>query len=251
MANIGNAAMRVLEVAKASQPSPSNVPAKRGAEIAPAWFDRETDVEMPNRLFSAWQSALGPRQVRRALTVSERGKLEARAAALSAGLIPFSRDQEGLVDAEIAAMFNGFRSMRQQGEDVAFTVEVTRRVLREFPLWAIAEGCMAIAQRRAVTNPPLDARWPPNDGQIFEVVAGVVKHHRKALSTVTALLEATVEPPAPPRQEPPEQGEQYPQWMRAADLGPLENMAPPDGKHAQRVMADIEARKAQRTAAEG
>lgn len=231
---------------KASRPTHSAVPAKRGATIAPAWLNRETDIDMPNTLFSAWHSAFEPRQIRRALTVAERGKLEARSAALSDGLLPFSRDQEGLVDAEIAAMFNGFRSMRQ-GDNVALTVEVTRRVLREFPLWAIAEGCLSIAQRRAVTNPPMDARFPPNDGQIYEIVAGVVSRYRKALNTVNALLTATVEEPAPANYE-LRDGIEYPQSRKAADLGSLNDFPPPDGKHAQRVMADLAARKAQREA---
>jgi len=166
--------------------SPS-LPAERDADGLPVEFDRECDHEIPRRLFCSWKEEGKPREVVRALTAGERAKLDARAAALEQAL-RYLPDEERPIKAELAAMFSGFRSMRQQGEDIAATVEITRGVLRQFPLWAIAKGCMKIAQGRA----RLDRRYAPNDAEINKVIAGIVRPYCEAIDRARALLLAPV-----------------------------------------------------------
>ncbi len=134
---------------------------------------------------------------------------------------------------------------RVSADDIDVMVHVLLVVLRDFPAWAIKEACRRIVMNEA----GLDGEWPPNDIQVHAVVANVVKPYREALNKVTALLEAPIEPPEPPR------------LSRAeieAKLGrPLLSMPPEakaiadppepyDGKHMQRVEAELVARRARR-----
>ena len=186
--------MAKLERGEALQPTPSGLPAVR-----PAILDREADFEIPHRVWSSWMPANGPRHLRRALTVPERAAVERRVHELIGGLRPFEGPECDRVDAAISAMLGGFRSMRQTGDDVEATIIVLRSVLREFPAWAICEGCRRIATNQA----GLDPKWPPNDTQVHSVVAGVVATFRKTLRTAQGLLDAPIEPPPTPRVEPP------------------------------------------------
>jgi hypothetical protein len=182
--------------AAASEPSPSvALPVPRSTAIKPPLLDHDCDIDLPRKLFSAWIPDNGPREIRRALTAEERSRLELRAAAVRDGLQPYFAEEEHAVDAEIAAMLNGFRLMaRQQDDDVTATVEIIRCVLQPFPLWAIAKACMTISQAQA----GLDPRYPPNDSQIYVVVERVVTSYRKTLDTVEALFAAPVERRDPP-----------------------------------------------------
>lgn len=179
----------------------------------------------------------------RELTADERAKLEGRVGALSGALRPFDNHEIPVVEAELAAMFSGFRAMRQTGEDVASVVEVTRRVLAEFPAWAIAKACLLIARNQAVVDGKhLDRRYTPNDTEIYAVVSSLVKMRREALTSAKALLSAPVEPPAPQR---PKDGPSAPRPQRAPQAPPV---PAGDGKHAERVAADLAARAARRAA---
>jgi hypothetical protein len=165
-------------------------PAKKTAEGLPVKFDRDTDFEIPRRLFSAFKPNVGPRELRREMRPDERAAIEARAAALELALRPFDpQDERATVTASIAAMFGGFRAMRQQGDDVESIATVTRAVLREFPAWAIAEACLRIARHET----KIDPRFAPNDSEIIDVVRNVVSQYRDNLEQAKALLEAPVE----------------------------------------------------------
>jgi len=85
-------------------------------------------------------------------------------------------------------MFSGFRFMRQQGDDVEATLEITLAALREFPLWAIEQACLKIARGKA----GLDRRYSPNDAEIVAVVADIVAVHVANLQEVRGLLGARV-----------------------------------------------------------
>lgn len=242
----------VLEKAKkaaGSQLSPSvehNLPAKRDQTGFPVLFDRECDLEIPSQLLSSWTPENGEREIIRELKPAERLNLNGRARALTEALQPYSEQETNRVEAELAAMFNGFRSMRQQGADVVGTIEITRRVLREFPVWAIAKGCMKIAQDRAELN----ARFAPNDAEIYRVVAEIVRHFRKTLAKVKSVLTAQIEKPEPKRPTLAEIeamlgrkiiDDDHRERMRVAAMG--------DGRHAQRVMVDLAERKRAKEAA--
>ena len=213
-----------------SRASPTNLPSKPvGPPPPPAIVDRGCDVELPRRLLSTWTPADGARQIVRALVPKERAALECRQAELQDGLRPHRRAEEGSVKALIAGMLGGFRSMRAQGDDALATVETTRFVLAEFPVWAISKACVMIA-RNEVSR---DNRWPPNDAELAEIVGRIVKPYKDNLKRADLLLTAKVEESVKvPTQSIPRQ---------EATQAPPE--AHRDGLHAKRVMADLEARK--------
>lgn len=244
MNNIGNLAAGVIRQAQASPDSRSNMPAiptRTDGENLPALFDPECDRVIPDRVFSGWVPSDGPRAIVRHLRPAERAKVEARAIALRNAVTAHHVSENRKVRAELAAMLGGFRAMRQQGDDALAMIEVTARVVREFPLWAIAKGCMEIAQNKA----SLDPRWPPNDDQVYAVVTGIVALYRKHLKIAEALLVAPLEEQDPPR---PARADVEATLGRSVTTPAKPDQpapeAPHDGKHAQRVMADLAARKA-------
>ena len=198
------------------------------ADGLPVRFDRLVDL-LPRRLV-CFRPESGPVELWREMRPDERGPLEARAAALDLALRPFREDQVTDVEASIGAMLAGFRSMRQQGEAVEDVVVITRAVLREFPAWAIAQGCLKIARHETRSDP----RFAPNDAEIVEVVRNVVKPYREALDAATALLGAVV---------------QSGETARGSTVRERPQPSPllvGDGKHAHRVAAELAARKARR-----
>jgi hypothetical protein len=212
------------------------LPANRDANGFPVQLDRECDIELPRRLFSPWIPDTGQRAIVRALSADERAKIEARAAALKDALKPFTGNEQHAVRASINALFSGYRLMRQQGEDARAIVDVTMAVLREFPAWAIAQACRKII----CGETKLDRRFPPNDTELFDVVAHVVRLYRENLMRAAALLAAPVDDPRPrgaskplasigPR---PEKSPQRPQ------------LEPMTKSRREGLMADLAARKA-------
>lgn len=221
-----------FDPAASAQPTPS-VPSRPSAlspEIgnrAPALIDRECDFVLP-RLFAPWREDGKLQEIVRALTDGERSKLEMRRDELIAGLAPFSDAQFGAVEAAIDAMFAGFRSMRSKGDAADAETGISAAVLREYPRWAIEDACFMIARGKA----GLDPQWPPNDAQIVEVVERIILSRRKTLKTITALLEAPVATP-----------DRLPAGQRPRISGPIHG-APRDDGHAERVAADLAARRA-------
>jgi hypothetical protein len=139
-----------------------------------------------------------------------------------------------------------FRALRLSADEAEVTVQVLLVVLRDFPAWAIKEGCRRITGNEA----GLDRRWSPNDTEIHSVVAEVVRPYgRRALDNVTALLAASVEELEPRRLT---EAEIEAKLGRPLSSGRKpENPPPPyygDGKHAARVAADLEARRRRREA---
>jgi hypothetical protein len=232
---------------RASLPSRSN----RHVGVPNAW-DQEADIDIPRRVHGAWKPTGGVRELRRALTPEERAKVSARRQALADALQPYDPSERKEIEIAIAAMFGGFRLMRQQGENAEAVLNVTCHVLREFPAWAIAEGCLMIAQGRAVDEEgkPLDRRFPPNDAQIYAIVSEIVRVYRKNLARAEGLLTAPVAAPEPPRptREQIEAllGRPLHDRPRAGLPAPIKDGPTGDGKHAQRVMADLEARRRRR-----
>ncbi len=159
----------------ARRSSTPTLPANCDANGLPVRLDRECDIELPRQLFAGW----------------ERDKVEARAAALEDALKPFAATDQHAVRASINGLFSGYRSMRQQGDDARAIVDVTMAVLREFPAWAIAQACRKIICGQT----KLDRRFPPNDTELFDIVADVVRLYGENLMQAKALLDAPVEEP--------------------------------------------------------
>jgi len=171
---------------------PAVLPAKRDDGL-PVLLDKERDITIPRQLFAPWVPNKGPRAIVRALSAEERSKIKARFTTLEEALKPFIGNDESTVRASISGLFSGYRSMRQQDENAEAVVNVTMAVLREFPAWAIAQACRKIV----CGETKLDRRFAPNDTEIFDIVAGVVRPYRENLRQAKALLDAPVDEPPP------------------------------------------------------
>jgi hypothetical protein len=195
MDNIGSVAGKMLAEAdtRASQASRSRALAKQAkltADGLPVFFDGEVDVAIPGRLI-CFRPDHGPVEIRRPMEAVERGAVEARAAALEIALAPFSVEEKPQLEASVGAMFAGFRSMRQQGEDIESTVAITLAVLREFPAWAITKVCLKIARHEA----GFDQRFAPNDAELASAVSKIIDPYRRNLRQARQLLDAVVDSP--------------------------------------------------------
>lgn len=171
-----------------------SVPAKAGPPGKPP---AQSDVPALRRLVS-FRPDIGPAELVRALTERERQMLADRSAELRTALRPLGDAEFDLARAEIAAMFRGCRAMRDTGEAAAAVVEVTLAVLREFPLWAISAGCIAIARGEA----GLDQRYAPNDAEIASVVRAQTLPYRQELAEAAMLLGAMVLATPEPQERP-------------------------------------------------
>ena len=174
----------------------------------------------------------GKWEIGRPLTDVERRALETREAALTHALTPFPHEQKEAVNAVIGAMYSGFRSMRDSGDDIEMRLLVITNVLRDFPYWAIELGCLAIVQRRVQD---IDRRFAPNDAQLYDVVDNIVRYYRANLRTIRGILDAVAPPPRPSRP-------------------PREALPPPPAWTAERAAAiakDLEERRAHNQQATG
>lgn len=244
MENLGNLAKVAAETARerAGEHSPSKALAQpvSSTASAPALVNQTADYELP-KLLTGYRPDNAPWELWRPLSETERGLVELRVNELRRALTGWLPTERDAVNATLGAMFGGFRSMRQQGDDVRGIALVTASVLRDFPLWAIAKGCRKIASREAGLNPS----FPPNDAEIFGVVTEIVQGYRKTLALADALLAATVRPPRALPKPPPATGYDGPP-VGAEPYAPREelNRRAPDGDHAARVAADLAARRA-------
>lgn len=165
----------------------------------------------------------------RALTDEERAALQRRVAELRHRLLPFDPEESSLVEASVAGMLSGFRSMRQTDEAAEVTLGITSRVLAEYPLWAIEETCLAIARGKAGNR-----KFPPNDSEMCSLVDGRLWPYRAALARAEALLAAPVQRPTPLRSRPRISGPPGAQPISGEG-------------HGARVAADLERRRSERT----
>lgn len=201
--DLGMALSRAVAKIVAGEVSPHslyNLPAVQPRE----WTDADSTI--PERVWSNWIPSLGRRELKRALTVDERRELIARRDELTEGLRSYlpSGDKDEF-NSILGGLLGGYRSMRHEGEDVEAVLAVLQHVLRDFPLWAISEGCRRIVMNEA----GLDPRWPPNDAQIHAVVKSVVKSYKLKLDVVTDVLQACIESsPIPEEHRPQETWEQ-------------------------------------------
>lgn len=248
MDGIGTVVSKVLQ--RAANPTQS-LPSKPRAERPPL-LDKTADFEIPARVWSNWKPAFGPRAVKRELTTDERATVARRAAALDGSLVPFTPRESDLVEGAIHGLLAGYRSARPGLEGAEAMAEVTKAVLRPFPAWAIVVGCQKIV-RGDVEG--LSRDWAPSDRAIHDVIADIVRPYQVALTNARALLAAPVEQPEPPRLSRAEieakLGRPVADGARVHPISntPGEPDGPPrDGKHAQRVAADLAARAARREA---
>jgi hypothetical protein len=137
----------------------------------------------------------GKWEIGRPLTEAERLAIEAREDALARAIAPFPDQQKEDVNAVISAMYSGFRSMRDSGDDIEMRLLIITNVLRDFPYWAIESGCLAVVQRRVQD---IDRRFPPNDAQLYDIVDNIVRYYRANLQTLRGIMGAVAQAPRAP-----------------------------------------------------
>lgn len=171
-------------------PSPASLPVF-AADKPPARIDRTCDIDIPRAVWSAWKEDGKPREVRRALTPSERVALTKRHGELASALVRVQEDQTDRVVLAISDMFAGFRSVMRNvdPESAVAMIDGMRRMLADLPAWAIEEGCRSIQRGRS----GLDHKFMPNDNEIYDVCEALVKPYRERLLECEALLTASIE----------------------------------------------------------
>lgn len=158
--------------------------------------DRDADFEI-TKLWRDRDVNRRPTTIARALTDAERDIVERRRNELMLGCAPFSPAETDRAVKAISGMLGGIRSLRNDDIEAAVAgIDGLRRLLEEFPLWAIEAGCLAISKGEAlVDGRRMDRRWAPNDSEVYGVIKEIVEPYRRALDNVTALLAAPVRDP--------------------------------------------------------
>jgi hypothetical protein len=160
----------------------------------PPVTNRLTDVEIPLRVWSSWKEDGKPRQLRRALTGDERDALEARSNELAPAMEPYSDRDVNRVALALTDMFGGFPSMRTRDDaGVLARIDGVRRVLAEFPTWAIEKACGYIQANGVWRDGAFDRQWPPSDAEIVAVVRDKLRLYADQHKSAVELLAATVE----------------------------------------------------------
>lgn len=151
-----------------------------------------TDVELP-KLWSSWIPSNGPREIRRALTSDERVELERRRAELEPAVAPFRPEETDRVALALADMFGGYPSLRLNDEDAVGKLDSARRLLADYPAWAIEQACRAIHENGVWRGGRFDRQWPPSDAEIIAAVREAVRLYKRQYDNVVGLLTAEVE----------------------------------------------------------
>lgn len=193
---VGRLVSRGLQPGSAGTSRKSNEVMKthRSSTSMPRIICRETDVDIPRSVWSSWIPDGEPRQLRRALTPSERRDLELRRDELAPYVGPFDGREETKVALAIADMFGSFPSMRQSGEETSARLDAALRVLAEFPAWAIVKACGKIQVNGVWRDGKYDQQWPPSDAEIARVVREEFRLYGDSHRSAVALLTAEVEP---------------------------------------------------------
>lgn len=167
---------------------------KRSTSGAPAVTNRQTDIEIPRNVWSAWTPSDGsPKQLRRELTLDEITALLARRAELEPIVAPYDATEKDQVALAVMDMYGGFTSMRQGEEEAFARADAVMRLLEPFPAWAIAKACGAIQRNGVWRDGKFDRRWPPNDSEIVHAVREESRLYADQYRNADALLNATVE----------------------------------------------------------
>jgi hypothetical protein len=162
----------------------------------PRISNRLTDIEIPRSAWSTWREEGKSCQLRRALTSDEIAALETRRDELAPFVAPFAMSEIDKVSLALADMFNGFRSMRQSGDEAVAIIESAVRLLAEFPAWAIEKACLSIRKNGVWRDGRFDRQWPPSDAELVGDVRKEVRFYSDQHRSAAALLDATVEDPS-------------------------------------------------------
>lgn len=228
------------------QPMADIVPIKSAGEL-PTLFDREADRVIPDRVL-AWIGSDGVAEIRRPLTDAERAALERRASDLHRALVPWSNADRRQLEGELALMLGGFATMQRLDEIAAKgLVAQYLQLTRDRPFWAVVQVCRKIR----IGDAGLPTQYCPNEAEFNSVLRRVVSPYERQLLQARRVLEAKVQPPPPLKLTRTELeaklGRPLPQTVASNEVKSTP-MPIGDGKHAERVLADLAARKARREA---
>jgi hypothetical protein len=223
------------------------LPIKLGEDL-PAIFDRDADRAIPDRVL-AWVGSDGGAELRRPLATAERKTLERRVGSLQRALVPWSKADRNLLEGEISLMFSGFPSM-QKLDDVAATGLVAQHLqsVRPYPFWAVSKACRLVRTGQA----GLPLQYCPSEPEFNAVVRRLVSDYERRLVEAQRLLDAKVQKPPAPKQtrEEIEVRLGHSLGPRASSEAQPAPVPAGDGKHAERVFAELAARKARRAPSE-
>lgn len=152
-----------------------------------------TDIDIPNAVWSSWIPEGGARQLRRALTTTERTALEQRRDELTPAVMGYQDHDLDRVAVAVSDMFGGYTSMRQTDAEAVAKLDSMRRVLAPFPAWAIEKACTNIQINGVWRDGKFDKRWPPNDSEVIDAVRSHVRLYADTHRIAIALLSAEVE----------------------------------------------------------
>jgi Helix-turn-helix domain len=221
-----------------------------GEDRLPAQYAREIDRDL-HCVVSFWEGGgvgAGTPVLRRPFKASERGLLERRVWELRCAVAPFeARSRDALLQA-ISGMLGAFPAMQRFDQHAALGIAANYlMIVRQQPHWAIVKACEMVRTNKAGFNPD----FCPSEPQFVTAVAQLVKPYADALRRVESLVDAKVDrPPAPkPTREEGEAklGRPLPQTVASNEVKSTP-MPVGDGNYAERVLADLAARKARRAA---
>jgi hypothetical protein len=211
----------------------------------PARFVRAIDRDIPERVVMFWQDD-GTPVLRRPFSGDENSALQQRRSELLNTLTPWPETRRDPLLAKISGMLGGFPTNQRHDPETALVIAAGYLwVVRERPAWAIIRACHDIREGQAGFN----REFPPSEAQFNWYIGRLVEQYEQMLRQTELLLSAKIEAPPSSR---PTQGEIEAKLQRplgAAATYKDSKAAPSpayDGKHALRVLDDLEARKARR-----
>ena len=164
----------------------------------PPVANKETDVTIPRMVLSAWKETGKPRCLRRALTATEREKVEERRDELEPWVVGYHEAETTDVHLAIAELYSAFPSMRAVNKtDAMSRCVAAAQTLAQFPMWAIERRCTKIRENGYIIKRDglyiTERHWPPSDPEIVEQVREEASLYADTYRNMTEMLMAEVE----------------------------------------------------------
>jgi hypothetical protein len=214
----------------------------------PSRFVPEVDRGIPDRVVAFWEGTgeeKGPPVLRRALGTDEKAALERRLGELRTAVAPAPGSSRNALLAEIARMLGSFPTMQRHDRETAIAIAAGYLwTARERPHWAIVESCNQVRAGTAGVS----REFCPSEPVFNDLVGRVVAVYAQQLAKTEQLLRAKIMPPDPPRLSAEEIARKLGRPIGDCDKPEQAPVNGNDGRHMQRVLADLAARKAARAA---
>lgn len=107
--------------------------------------------------------------------------MQARRAELAGALAPCDRNEAARC---VSQMMLAFPQAKDGQESARALIAAYVAQVEEFPLWAVASGCKAMAGRASA--------WVPSAGELREAVRALIESHAEELRKITRILTAEV-----------------------------------------------------------